>query len=142
MADQLPTHAGGTVAGVSGSPPDPEVTPRPRRRNFSPAYKAALLAELDNCPAGEAGAILRREGVYSSSISTWRQQRRDGQLGAAKRGPKALVPVKSSAANNEAQLLRRENRRLKRELETALLAIDIQKKVALLMEINRRTDES
>jgi transposase-like protein len=97
---------------------------------------------LDNCPAGEVGAILRREGVYSSSISVWRQQRRDGQLGTAKRGPKALVPVKSSTANSETQQLRRENRRLKRELETALLAIDIQKKVALLMEINRRNDES
>jgi transposase-like protein len=118
------------------------VTPIPRRRNFSPAYKAALLAELDNCPAGEVGAILRREGVYSSSISTWRQQRRDGQLGTAKRGPKALVPVKPSAANSEAQQLRRENRRLKRELETALLAIDIQKKLAQLMEISRRNDES
>jgi transposase-like protein len=116
--------------------------PRPRRRNFSPAYKAALLAELDNCPAGEIGAILRREGVYSSSISVWRKQRGDGQLGTAKRGPKALVPVKPSPANSETQQLRRENRRLKRELETALLAIDIQKKVALLMEINRRTDES
>jgi transposase-like protein len=80
--------------------------------------------------------------VYSSSISTWRQQRRDGQLGTAKRGPKALVPVKTSAANNEAQQLRRENRRLKRELETALLAIDIQKKLAQLMEISRRNDES
>jgi len=98
---------------------------------------------LDNCPAGEVGAVLRREGVYSSSISVWRKQRGDGQLGTAKRGPKALVPiVKPSPANSETQQLRRENRRLKRELETALLAIDIQKKVALLMEINRRTDES
>jgi len=142
VADQLPTHADGTGAGVSGSPPDPEVTPRPRRRNFPPAYKAALLAELDNCVAGEVGAILRREGVYSSSISTWRQQRQDGQLGTAKRGPKALVPVKSVPANSEAQQLRRENRRLKRELETALLAIEIQKKVSQLMEIQRRNDES
>jgi transposase-like protein len=97
---------------------------------------------LDDCPAGEVGAILRREGVYSSSISVWRKQRGDGQLGTAKRGPKALVPVKSSAANSEAQQLRRENRRLKRELETALLAIDIQKKLAQLMEISRRNDES
>jgi transposase-like protein len=97
---------------------------------------------LDNCAPGEVGAILRREGVYSSSISTWRQQRRDGQLGTAKRGPKALVPVKSDPANNsEAQQLRRENRRLKRELETALLAIEIQKKLSQLMEIHRRNDE-
>ncbi len=70
----------------------------------------------------------------------WRQQRRDGQLGTAKRGPpKALVPVKSSPANSEAQQLRRENRRLKRDLETALLAIEIQKKVTLLMELHRAT---
>jgi transposase-like protein len=98
---------------------------------------------LDNCQNGEVGAILRREGVYSSSVAVWRKQRRTGQLGTAKRGPpKALVPINPSFANGETQQLRRENRRLKRELETALLAIEIQKKVTLLMDLHRRNDES
>ena len=138
----LSAYAGGAKDGVSGSPPEPEVTPRPRRRFFSAAYKAALLAELDECPGGEIGAILRREGVYSSSVAVWRKQRRAGQLAAAKRGPKPLVPVQPSLENGEAQQLRRENRRLKRELETAHLIIDIQKKAAMLLGISMNDDES
>jgi len=120
------------------SPPDLEVTARPRRRSFTTAYKAALLAELDACQhPGEIGAILRREGVYSSSVAKWRQQRRDGVLAAVKRGPPAArtVPAKP-AVDDEARALRRENAKLRRELEAARLAIDIQKKVAALMEIN------
>jgi len=136
---QLSTHAGG---GASGSPPDPEVTPRPRRRNFTAAYRAALLAELDGCQFGETGAILRREGVYSSSVAGWRKQRDAGQVSAAKRGPKPLVLVPVSPANSESQQLRREVGRLKRELETAHLIIDIQKKLTMLMETKRNDDGS
>jgi len=142
MLDHRPTNAGGSGVEVSGSPPDPEVSPKPRRRILSAAYKAALLAELDNCQSGEVGAILRREGVYSSSIAAWRKLQREGRLGTSKRGPKPLVPVKSPPANSEAQQLRRENRRLRYELETARLVIDIQKKVALLMDAKRNEDES
>ncbi|PKU22659.1 transposase [Telmatospirillum siberiense] len=115
------------------------MTPKPRRRTLTAAYKAALLAELDNCQPGEAGAILRREGIYSSSISEWRRLRRAGQLVETKRGPAPLVPVKQAPENKE---LLRENRRLKRELETAHLIIDIQKKVAMLMEAKRNDDDS
>jgi transposase-like protein len=115
------------------------VTPKPRRRTLTAAYKAALLAELDDCGPGESGAILRREGIYSSSVSEWRRLRRAGQLVATKRGPAPLVPVKPHPENKE---LLRENRRLKRELETAHLIIDIQKKVAMLMEAKRNDDDS
>ena len=139
MSDEWPAYAGGTNVEVSGSPPDPEVTPKPRRRTLTAAYKAALLAELDDCGPGESGAILRREGIYSSSISEWRKLRRAGQLVATKRGPAPLVSVKQHPENKE---LLRENRRLKRELETAHLIIDIQKKVAMLMEANRNDDDS
>ena len=138
MSDQMPAYAGGAGIEASGSPPDPEVTPKPRRRTLTASYKAALLAELDGCGPGEVGAILRREGIYSSSISEWRRLRRAGQLVATKRGPAPLVPVKQHPENKE---LLRENRRLKRELETAHLIIDIQKKVAMLMEAKRNEDE-
>lgn len=113
-----------------------EVTARPRRRSFTAAYKAALLAELDGCQhPGEIGAILRREGVYSSSVAKWRQQRRDGVLASVKRGPPARIAPAQSAGDDEARALRRENAKLRRELEAARLAIDIQKKVVALMEI-------
>ncbi|MBY0431022.1 MAG: transposase [Rhodospirillales bacterium] len=118
------------------SPPDRVVTARPRRRRFTAAYNAALLAELDACQhPGEIGAILRREGVYSSSVAKWRQQRRDGVLATVKRGPPARTALARSAGGDEARALRRENAKLRRELEAARLAIDIQKKVAALMEI-------
>jgi transposase-like protein len=100
------------------------------------------LAELDGCQFGETGAILRREGVYSSSVAVWRKQRDAGQVSAAKRGPKPLVPVPVSPANSESQQLRREVGRLKRELETAHLIIDIQKKLTMLMETKRNDDGS
>jgi transposase len=112
------------------------VAARPRRRSFTAAYKAALLAELDGCQhPGEIGAILRREGVYSSSVAKWRQQRRDGVLASVKRGPPTRIGQAQSAGDDEARALRRENAKLRRELEAARLAIDIQKKVAALMEI-------
>ena len=100
------------------------------------AYKAALLAELDACHhPGEIGAILRREGVYSSSVAKWRQQRRDGVLASVKRGPPTSTAPAKSAGDDEARVLRRENAKLRRELEAARLAIDIQKKVAALLAI-------
>jgi len=139
VVDKRPAYAGETGAVASGSFPNPEVAPKPRRRTLSAAYKAALLAELDACGPGEAGAILRREGIYSSSISEWRKQRRDGSLMAAQRGPKPLVPVQAPTENKE---LLRENRRLKRELETAHMIIDIQKKLSMLMEARKSNDES
>jgi len=107
-----------------------EVTARPRRRSFTAAYKAALLAELDACQhPGEIGAILRREGVYSSSVAKWRQQRRDGVLTTVKRGPPGRTAPTKSVGDDETRALRRENARLRRELEAARLAVDIQKKL-------------
>ena len=73
--------------------PDPEVVPRAKRRNFSAEYKRRILAEADQCrERGEVGALLRREGLYSSHLSNWRRQQRQGQLqalGPQKRGRKS-----------------------------------------------------
>jgi transposase len=136
MAGEMPSIAVGGDGVALASPPDLEVTPRPRRRSFTAAYKAALLAELDGCQhPGEIGAILRREGVYSSSVAKWRQQRRDGVLATAKRGPPARRPAQKPA-DDEARALRRENAKLRRELEKARIIIDIQKKVATLLGID------
>ena len=108
-----------------------EVVVRPKRRQHTAEYKLRILRELDECTGkGEAGAILRREGLYSSLISKWREQREQGSLnglGGQRRGPK----VDPNAA--ELARLQRENKRLKEKLERAELIIDVQKKVARLI---------
>ena len=108
-----------------------EVVVRPKRRQHTAEYKLRILGELDECTGkGEAGAILRREGLYSSLISKWREQREQGSLnglGSQRRGPK----IDPNAA--ELARLQRENKRLKEKLERAELIIDVQKKVARLI---------
>ena len=110
-------------------PPDPEVSARPARRRFTPAYKLELLRRADACTRhGELGALLRREGLYSSHLTTWRQQRTAG-LTAKKRGPK------TSAGDPRVTQLERENRRLTARLQQAEAIIAFQKKVAELLGI-------
>lgn len=111
------------------SPPDPEVPERPERRRFSAEYKLRILEETDKASTGEIGAILRREGLYSSLLTTWRAQRREGTLVAfsRKRGPEPNPLAKENAR------LRRENEKLRRDLEAARLVIDVQKKVSRLL---------
>ena len=108
-----------------------EVVAKPKRRQHSAEYKLRILQELDACSGkGEIGAVLRREGLYSSLVSKWREQREKGSLNGLsgqKRGPK----VDPNAA--ELARLQRENKRLKEQLERAELIIEVQKKVARLM---------
>jgi len=121
----------------------PELLARPRRRTFTAEDKLRILDEVDRATGtpGAIGAILRREGVYSSSLTEWRRQRDAGAyngLNPVKRGPKAAA-VNPLAAPH-AQLLR-EHERLKRQLVRAEAVIDIQKKVALLLGIPLEPDE-
>jgi transposase-like protein len=118
--------------------PDPEVPERPMRRRFSAEYKLRLLAETDAAPFGQVAAILRREGLYSSHLESFRKQRDAGALidGASPtRGPKR------NPFTTENAKLRRENDRLRKELEKARFVIDVQKKVAKLLGIPDPTDE-
>jgi transposase len=111
--------------------PDPEVVVKAQRRQFSAEYKRRILQEADSCTQrGEVGALLRREGLYSSHLNTWRHQRARGELqglSPAQRGRKA----DPQAAEN-ARLLR-ETVRLKAQLARAELIIDVQKKVSQLL---------
>jgi transposase len=113
---------------------DMEVVPRARRRRFTNAEKRRILEAADRCTKpGEIGALMRREGVYSSSLSTWRRQREAADLAALapqKRGPKA-DPNRAEALHI-AQLTR-DNDRLKSRLDKALLVIEVQKKLAALL---------
>jgi transposase-like protein len=119
----------------AGSPPDPEVPARPKRRRFSAAYKARIVEEAEGCTGpGEIGALLRREGLYSSQLSKWRRLYRAGALRALrddKRGRKAT----KHPLEDENERLRRQNDRLARRLEQAELIIEIQKKVAAMLGI-------
>ncbi len=107
--------------------PDPEVSDLPRRRKFSAKYKLAILRELDACSEhGQIGAILRREGLYSSHISKWRQAREAGEL-------QGLAPKKRGRPRRprdplrpEVERLERENAKLQEELRRARVIIDVQ----------------
>ena len=114
--------------------PDPEVAPWAKRRTCTATYKLRILQEADGCnQPGQIGALLRREGLYSSHLSKWRRQRAAGQLEGLmekKRGRK----VKQDAKDAEIALLRRENERLQAQLKQAELIIAAQKKLAQALE--------
>lgn len=131
------TAAALLVDAESVIPSDPEVPERPRRRRFTREYKLRVLAETDAAPAGSIAAIMRREGLYSSHLDSFRKQRDAGALNgpAPRRGPKAN-PLTAENAK-----LRRENERLRKDLENAKLVIDVQKKVAKLLGIPDATSE-
>lgn len=114
--------------------PDPEVVAGAKRRIFTAEYKQRILAEVDAVSAqpGAIGALLRREGLYSSHLVTWRRERQAGilkGLSAQKRGPKS----KHNPLEEENQKLRRENQRLNEELRKAEIIIDVPKKVGALL---------
>src|SRR5689334_9030810 len=113
--------------------PDPEVVAQAKRRTFTADYKQRILAEADRAKgSGGVGALLRREGLYSSLLTTWRRERDAVVLQALapqKRGPK---PKRDPVAE-ENQQLRRETLQLKEALRKAEIVIDIQKKVAALL---------
>ena len=118
--------------------PDPEVPAKARRRRFSAAYKKKILDESDACKdkPGAVGALLRREGLYSSHLTTWRKQREKGELdGLApkKRGRKAK-PVNPLA--RKVRALEVENRRLQKQLDKAETIISFQKKLSEMLGIS------
>jgi transposase len=116
---------------------DPEVLEKPVRRQFTAAYKLEMVEAAERCSElGQIGALLRREGLYSSQLSTWRNQRQQGQLQALsdnKRGRKTTIP---HPVQQELEQLRRENQRLRHKMQQAELIIDIQKKASQLMGIS------
>ena len=121
-----------TPVPVTAPKPDPEFTTDAKRRTFTAEYKLQILEEADAATGdGLIGALLRREGLYSSLLSTWRRERQEGTLSGRKRGPQAR-PV--DFRDEELRKLRRENERLSVELRKAHLVIDVQKKVASLWE--------
>lgn len=119
--------------------PDPEVVPRAKRRQYSETYKKQILEEYDTCtePGGK-GALLRREGIYYSYITTWKkQQNRDELLGSTskRRGPK------TDPKEEKISRLENENRRLRERLRKAELIIETQKKISQILGLPEDEDD-
>lgn len=121
----------GAAGGVPVGLPDPELVEGPKRRRFSAEYKLRVLREADACSrSGEVGALLRREGLYSSILSEWRKQREAGSLEALGR-PRGRKPVDPLEVENAA--LRRRAERAEAELEKARKVIEVQGNVSALL---------
>ena len=111
--------------------PDPEVPEKTVRRKFTAAYKLRIIREAERCTEpGQIGALLRREGIYSSSLTSWRRQVKQG-LVPKKRGP---VAQKADPSVRRIAELERQNEKLAHKLKQAELIIDVQKKVAELLK--------
>lgn len=136
-ASQGARRATGEAPGAGGNRdvPDPEVAEKKPRRRFTAKYKLHILHEADNCAGpGQLGALLRREGLYSSNLTTWRRQREKGILSGLtpkKRGRKNRP--KNPLADQVARL-EKENRKLRLKLKQAETIIDVQKKVSQMLE--------
>jgi transposase-like protein len=115
-----------------------EVVARPQRRRFTAEYKLRILQEADQCAPGELGALLRREGLYTSHLSKWRRQRQTGQPWTGRQGRLAGLTPKKRGRKVDAQAqelarLQRENTELRARLERAELISEAQKKLLVLL---------
>ena len=128
-------------ASLASPAPNPEVAATAKRRQFSSSDKRRILAAADRCTeVGEIGALLRREGIYSSPLATWRTPRAATEragLEPQKRGRKA-DPALAEARRVAA--LTKENARLRRKLATAQTIIDVQKKLCTLLGLPTAED--
>jgi len=130
------TGPGGPVAGNGEPIPNPAVSEKPVRRRFMAEYKLCMLREADRCTVpGQLGALLRREGLYSSHLTTWRRQRDEGTLAGLtpkRRGRKANPDAPLIAENHR---LKRETQRLEARLRQAETIIEVQKKLSEILGI-------
>jgi len=134
-----PEHSG--RPGNNGARPDPEVPEMPQRRRFTVAYKERIVREAEACTEpGQVGALLRREGLYSSILSRWRRQYADAGRRALADDKRGRKPTRD-ARQVELDALRKENARLKHRLYQAETIIDVQKKLARTLEIEMQSDD-
>ena len=124
------------------NPPDPEVPEKAARRRFTAEYKLIILQQAEACRDERAiGALLRKEGLYSSHLTTWRRQREGGILSALKPKQRGRKANPNHPLQAEVNQLRKENSRLQRRLKKAELIIDIQKKISQMLGIPLKNPE-
>lgn len=136
MSQEITTAVEG--AKIAPGQLDTEVIAKTVRRRFTAKYKLRILEESEACPSGEIGALLRREGLYSSHLTTWRRQREAGQLAGL--APKRRGPKPNPEAE-ELKRLRKENERLQVRLQQAEAIIEAQKKLSQLFGLSSQSDE-
>jgi len=125
-------ESGRGARGASGAPPDPELVERPKRRRFTAKYKLEILEQAEACTrSGEIGELLRREGLYTSHLTAWRKQRRNGALKELGK-PRGRKPA--DRRDREIVELRRRAERAEAELQKAKKVIEIQGNVSALLE--------
>jgi transposase-like protein len=131
MVIAVPTNDDPRAEGREPTDPDPQVPERARRRQYSAAYKLKILTEYDRLDRDGKGALLRREGLYTSLVSEWRKQRDRGATEAlgAKAGRPAAHPLERENAR-----LRQRNERLEAELGKARKVIEVQSKLSALLD--------
>jgi transposase len=120
--------------GTMGSSTGPRAD-QPRRRTFTAQYKLAMVAEYDRLPAGEKGALLRREGLYSSHIIEWRRARDAGTLAGPASTPAAPAKRATSVEQTEIERLRRQNERLAADLARNKAALEIMGKTHAFLQL-------
>ncbi len=132
------SFSGGAAA---PEPLDPEVPAKASRRKFTAQYKLDILAQAERCEPGEVGALLRREGLYSSHLTTWRRQREEGALAALGPRKRGRKPKVRDAQSQRLEALERENEKLRQRLAQAETIIEVQKKVSTLLGIPLETTD-
>jgi transposase-like protein len=128
---------------VSVVPPDPEVPEKKRRRKFTAKYKLRILSEADLCTQpGQVGDLLRREGLYSSHLTTWRRQKEEGLLDALSPKKRGRKKKPTNPFADKVARLEKDNRRLQQKLKQAELIIEAQKKMSEILGISQNLEES
>ena len=137
-------NGGATRSAPADAPsvPDPEVSAKGTRRHFTAEYKRRILEEADACGPGGIVALLRREGLYSSHLVTWRRRREEGETAALRPQKRGRKPIPRNPLAAENARLQRENERLQKRLRQAETIIDVQKKLCEMLGLPVATTES
>ncbi len=120
---------------AASEPDDPEVLEKASRRRFTAKYKLGILEEAEHCGPGQIGALLRREGLFSSHLTSWRRLRDQGALAGLSPQKRGRKPDPAAAQRRENAKLQKENERLQLKLKKAHTIIEFQKKLSEILDI-------
>lgn len=140
--DQSQQSGGRVLKVVQPGIPDSEVTDRAAYRTFTKEYKTRILQEAEQCERGELGALLRQEGIYSSTLAKWRQQREKAMQQWGEPQKPGRKPEEPSALEQENAQLKKELARLQQRLKQAETVIEVQKKISEILAIPLNPSES